>query len=41
MSIWGFYAASTRPGINPFAVALERVEGLVAALRPRRLRGAT
>jgi lipopolysaccharide export system permease protein len=37
-SIWTFYAASTRPGINPIALALERLESLVAALGVRRLR---
>lgn len=37
-SAWGFYAASTRPGVNPIAVGMERLEGLLAALRPRRLR---
>lgn len=37
-SAWGFYATSTRPGVNPAAVALERLEGLLTALRPRRLR---
>jgi lipopolysaccharide export system permease protein len=37
-SAWGFYAASARPGVNPIAVALERLEALLTALRPRRLR---
>ncbi len=37
-SAWGFYAASTRPGVNPIALVMERIEGLLAALRPRRLR---
>jgi lipopolysaccharide export system permease protein len=37
-SAWGFYATSTRPGVNPAAVALERLEGLLTALGPRRLR---
>ena len=37
-SVWGFYAASARPGVNPIAVALERLEGLLTALGPRRLR---
>jgi hypothetical protein len=42
-SAWGFYAASARPGVNPIAVGMERLEGLLAALRPWRLRvpGAT
>lgn len=39
-SLWGFYAASTRPGVNPIALALERGEALLAALGPRRLRRA-
>ncbi|GIK98973.1 MAG: hypothetical protein BroJett029_31820 [Alphaproteobacteria bacterium] len=39
-SLWGFYAASTRPGVNPIALALERAEGLIGALVPRRMRGA-
>lgn len=39
-SLWGFYAASTRPGVNPIALALERAEGLIGALLPRRMRGA-
>lgn len=37
-SAWGFYATSTRPGVNPVAVALERFETLLSALGPRRLR---
>lgn len=37
-SAWGFYAASARPGVNPIAVALERLEALLTALGPRRLR---
>lgn len=37
-STWGFYAASARPGVNPIAVGMERLEALLAALRPRRVR---
>lgn len=37
-SAWGFYAASARPGVNPIAVGMERLEGLFAVLRPRRMR---
>jgi len=37
-SAWGFYATSTRPGVNPIAVALEQLESLLSALGPRRLR---
>ncbi len=38
VSFWGFYAASSRPGVNPFALALEQIEALLSLLRPRRLR---
>lgn len=38
VSGWGFYAASTRPGVNPIAVAMEQLEALIGALRPRRLK---
>lgn len=36
-SAWGFYASSTRPGVNPIALAMERLEQMLSTLSPRRL----